>query len=55
MNAEKTKYVFMSHECNAAKNFKIKIGNLSLEMTEQFKYLGTILAIENCIHKEIKR
>jgi len=47
-------YVFMSHECNAAKNFKINIGNSSFEMEEHFKYLGTILTYENSIHKEIK-
>jgi len=46
--------MFMSHEYNAAQNFKIKIGNSSFEVAKLFKYLGTILINENCIHKEIK-
>ena len=54
MNAQKTKYVFMSHECNAKQNFKIKVGNSPFESAEQFKYLGAILMNGNCIQKEIE-
>ena len=32
INAEKTKYVVMSHEQNAGKNHNIKIGNKSLNV-----------------------
>jgi hypothetical protein len=44
----------MSQEHNAGQNHNIKIGNKSLEMVEQFKYLGTTLTGQYSIHEEIK-
>ena len=53
INAEKTKYVFVSQEQNAEQNHNIKIGNKSLERVEQFKYLETTLTGQYSIHEEI--
>jgi hypothetical protein len=39
VNAEKTKYMFMSQDQNAGQNGYIQIGNESFETVEQFKYL----------------
>ncbi|KAJ4426747.1 hypothetical protein ANN_26546 [Periplaneta americana] len=40
VNPEKTKYMVMSRDENIARNGNIKIGNLSFEEVEKFKYLG---------------
>jgi hypothetical protein len=53
VNAEKTKYMFMSHEQNAGQNHNIKLDNKFFETVEQFKYLGATLKNQNCIHEEI--
>jgi hypothetical protein len=54
VNAEKTKYMVMSRDQNAGQNGYIQIGNESFETVKQFKYLGTNLTIQNCIHEKIK-
>ena len=41
VNAEKTKYVHMSHELIAGKNCCIKLGNKSFESVTKFRYFGT--------------
>jgi hypothetical protein len=41
VNAEKTKFMLLSHHQNAGKNHDIKIANKSFENVAQFKYLGT--------------
>ena len=41
VNADKTKYMVMSRDQNAGRSFNINIDNRSLEMEEEFKYLGT--------------
>jgi hypothetical protein len=38
----------------AGQRQSIKIGNRSFESMAKFKYLGTTLTDENCIHEEIK-
>jgi hypothetical protein len=54
VNAEKTKYMVMSRDQNAARNGYIQIGNKSFETVEQCKYLETTLTKQNSIHEEIK-
>jgi hypothetical protein len=44
----------MSRDQNAGRNGNIQIGNKSFKTVEQFKYLGTTLTNQNCIHAEIK-
>ena len=44
----------MSREHHPGKNHTINIGNKPFERVEDFKYLGTTLANQNSIHKEIK-
>jgi hypothetical protein len=41
VNAEKSKYMFMSDEQNVQQNHNMKISNKSLEILEQFKHWGT--------------
>jgi glycerol-3-phosphate O-acyltransferase len=54
VNPEKTKYILVSRCQKAGQRQSIKIGNRSLESVAKFKYLGTTLTDQNCIHKEIK-
>ena len=54
VNADKTKYVFMSRGQNEGRIHGIKIDNSSFKKVEDFKYLGTTLTNENSIQKEIK-
>jgi hypothetical protein len=52
INAEKTKYMIMSHP-NSGQNQNIRIVNESFENVEKFKYLGTTLTNQNDIRDEI--
>jgi hypothetical protein len=54
VNPEKTKYMLMSRCKKAGQRQSLKIGNRSFESVAKFKYLGTTLTDQNCIHEEIK-
>ncbi|KAJ4435570.1 hypothetical protein ANN_18186 [Periplaneta americana] len=55
VNPEKTKYMIMSRDQNIVRNGNIKIGNLSFEEVEKFKYLGATVTNINDIQEEVKR
>jgi hypothetical protein len=54
VNPEKTKYMLVSRCQKAGQRQSIKIVNRSFESVEKFKYLGTTLTDQNCVHEEIK-
>jgi hypothetical protein len=53
-NQEKTKYMLMSRSQKIGQKHSIKIANRSFEDVAKFKYLGTTLTDQNCMHEEIK-
>ncbi|KAJ4444228.1 hypothetical protein ANN_06019 [Periplaneta americana] len=55
VNPEKTKYMIMSRDQNIIRNGNIKIGDLSFEEVEKFKYLGATVTNINDTREEIKR
>jgi hypothetical protein len=54
VNPEKTKYMLMSRSQKIGKKHSIKIVNRSFEDVAKFRYLGTTLTDQNCVHKEIE-
>jgi hypothetical protein len=54
INAEKTKYMIMSHHLNSGQNQNIRIANESFESVATVKYLEITLTNQNDIHDEIK-
>jgi hypothetical protein len=54
INAEKTKYMIMSHHPNSGQNQNMRIANKSFEKVAQFKFLRMTLSNQNDIHDEIK-
>jgi hypothetical protein len=52
-NAEKTKYMIMSHHPNSGQNQNIRVANESFQQVAKFKYLGTTLTNQNDIYNEI--
>jgi hypothetical protein len=53
INAEKTKYMIMSHHLNSGQNQNIRIANGSFENVAKFKYFGTTLTNQNDVRDEI--
>jgi hypothetical protein len=54
LNADKTKYIFMSLDQNAGRSHTIKNDNISFERVQQFKYMGTILTNHSSVQEKIK-
>jgi ribosomal protein S2 len=54
VNAEKTKYISVSHHHNAGQNHDIKLANRCFENVVQFRYLGMTVTNQNLIQEEIK-
>jgi hypothetical protein len=54
VNPEKSKYMLMSHSQKRGQKHGIQIVIRSFEDVAKFKYLGTTLTDQNCMHKEIK-
>ncbi|KAJ4431865.1 hypothetical protein ANN_20471 [Periplaneta americana] len=54
VNPEKTKYMIMSRDQNIVRNGTIKIGDLSFEEVEKFKYLAATVTNINDTRQEIK-
>jgi hypothetical protein len=54
INAEKTKYMIMSHHLNSGQDQNIRITNELFENVVKFKYFGMTLTNMNDIHDEIK-
>ncbi|KAJ4450303.1 hypothetical protein ANN_01723 [Periplaneta americana] len=55
VNPKKTKYMIMSRDQNIVLNRNIKIGDLSFEEVEKFKYLGATVTNINDTREDIKR
>jgi hypothetical protein len=53
VNPEKTKYMLMSRSQKIVQKHSIKVANRFFEDVARFKYLGTTLADQNCMHEEI--
>jgi hypothetical protein len=51
INAEKTKYMIMSHHVNSGQNQNIRMANESFENVTNFRYLGMTLIYKNDIHE----
>jgi aspartate carbamoyltransferase regulatory subunit len=54
VNPKKTKYMLMSRSQKIGQKYSIKIENRFFEDVAKFKYLGTTLTDQNCMHEEIK-
>jgi hypothetical protein len=54
VNPEKSKYMLMSRSQKIGQKHSIKIAKRSFENVAKFKYLGTTLTDQNCMHEEIK-
>jgi hypothetical protein len=54
VNPEKTKYMVMSGSQMIGQQHSIKIANRSFEDVVNFRYLGTMLTDQICMHKKIK-
>jgi sorting nexin-29 len=54
VNADKTVYMVMPRYQNTGRNHNIKVDKRSLEMVEEFRYLGTTLINQNSDQEEIK-
>jgi hypothetical protein len=54
VNPEKTRYMLMSSSQKLGQKYSTKIANRSFEDVAKFRYLGTTLTDQNCMHEQIK-
>jgi len=54
LNYDKSKYIVLSRDQNAGRSHSINADNSSIEMAEDFIYLGKTLTNQNFIQEEIK-
>ena len=54
VSADKTKYMVMSRDKNAGRNYNMRNDNTTFESVEEIKYLGATLTYQNSIPAEIK-
>ena len=54
VNADRTKFMIMSREQNAGRNYTIRIDSSPFESVDVFKYFGTSLTCQSSIEEEIK-
>jgi hypothetical protein len=55
VDAEKTKYMFMSRDQHVGQSDNINTGYNFFETVEHFTHLGTALTNQNCTHEEVER
>jgi hypothetical protein len=55
VNAEKIKYMLLSHHQNAGQNHDINTANRCFENVAKSKYFGTTVTNQNLVQAEIKR
>jgi hypothetical protein len=54
VNQGKTKYMLMSRSQKIGQKHSVKISNRSFENVAKFRWQGTTLTDQNCVHEEIK-
>jgi hypothetical protein len=54
VDPEKTKYMLMSRSQMIGQKHSTKIANRSFEDVAKFKYFGTTLTEQNCMHEVVK-
>ena len=55
VNANKTKYMFMSRDQNAGRGHSMKTDNRYFKRVKEFKYLGKILTYYVLFRKKVRK
>jgi hypothetical protein len=54
VNTDKSEYMFLSIEQDTGQNRSKKTGNKSFGSMDKFRYFGTVLTNQSCIHENVK-